>query len=1067
MTIAAAIEIGAGGTPAPGLGKAPGTAHGLGRTGVSAFELLSSTVSAATSFRANWQSLLVSLHSSMEGFSETEAGQETAPVSAAHAQISDTSSASSLTAGMDLRLGQGTESESLETDAGTSVTPDSEKGSGQSGAGVKLSPFSARAGATTAQPSAAAAKPISAESENTNFVVKQEAASAHGSRSARSINATKQDAVQAKLFPGVAKPDAILAGPLSGTLSEASSSLVLAVPAATSVIPVARGVDAHAQLAQTQISADRWPDPPVASSSTSVSAAASVSDSSSVLASVSASDLLNTQAPERNVPPENVGAASADVQQTANEPVTSANSAQAPPVSNLSSTSNLTRSETQTSVAGKSAPPTVVLLAESGNPPVMPEPDHSLTQTTTQTTARTVIPAETMTPSQISSPILVSKQTLKATTQSQNMTQAQVVRHSSAQTVTPSTNTVEAPETSQIQAPSQAPTPTFIPGQNLTLTDVPSQNPLQAQVTSQSPAQTEAPSTNSAESLTTSLAPSPTFIREQVPNPTDAPSQNPIQTQVTSQSPAQAITSSTNPAESLTISQTLSPTFVPEQNLTLIDVPSLKPIQTQVTSQGPAQIVAQSKNQAVTLATSQISSPAFIQEQVPIPTAALSQNPIQAQVTSQSPAQTEAPSTNQAVTLTTSQAPSPTFIWEQVATPNDAPSQNQIQTQVASQSPTHAITSSTNPAEALAASHAPSPAFIREQVSIPTAALSRNPVQEQVASQSLTQIAVTSTNTPETQALNSNPSSALSPDQNWTQKFVQVQEQIPAQPGNQGVNVVAVPIPGDGMKVVPVAASDIYQPARFSAQSPVEDKPSSFRGVKSSTSESIMQLSRGAGDFDSVGQAKPLVEGQSSADTFAMARAYTGASQAVSTASAQMSGSTAAATGPDLREAFTTLDTGGTPGKPAWIHAGAQRAEAGYQDPALGWVGVRADLSGGGVHAQLVPGSADAAQALGGHLAGLNAYLAEHHTPVETLTLQQPQGGWSGPGSGQGAGQGMQQGAGQETAQGADASSTSAPHTDTSIQSPAASLELPAFFGDMDGSIQTAGLGGYHISVMA
>jgi hypothetical protein len=35
------------------------------------------------------------------------------------------------------------------------------------------------------------------------------------------------------------------------------------------------------------------------------------------------------------------------------------------------------------------------------------------------------------------------------------------------------------------------------------------------------------------------------------------------------------------------------------------------------------------------------------------------------------------------------------------------------------------------------------------------------------------------------------------------------------------------------------------------------------------------------------------------------------------------------------------------------------------------------------------------------------------------------------------------------------------------MQSPAASAELPAFFGDMDGITQPATLDGFHISVMA
>ncbi|MGA3160568.1 MAG: hypothetical protein ABSC77_05070 [Terracidiphilus sp.] len=368
------------------------------------------------------------------------------------------------------------------------------------------------------------------------------------------------------------------------------------------------------------------------------------------------------------------------------------------------------------------------------------------------------------------------------------------------------------------------------------------------------------------------------------------------------------------------------------------------------------------------------------------------------------------------------------------------------------------------------ANQAPASIIISEQIPAPATTPSRNPVQEQVASQSLTQTIAQSTNTTETQALSPNPSPAFTPDQNWTQRYVQGQEQIPAQPGNQGMNVAEASMPVDGLNALLVAASAVYQPGQISTQSPFLGKPGSVRGVKASTSEPT-QSSRSAEDFDSARQARPLVEVQSSGpavNTLAMAHAYTGAGQAVSTAGAQSADSTAATTGPDAREAFATLDAAGTPLKPAWIHAGAQRAEAGFQDPSLGWVGVRADTSGGGIHAQLVPGSADAAQALGGQLAGLNAYLAEHHTPVDTLTLTSPESGWSGSGSGQGAaGQEMQQGAGQETVQGADASSPSAPYTDASIQSPAASLESPALFGNMDGSIQTAGLGGYHISVMA
>ena len=115
------------------------------------------------------------------------------------------------------------------------------------------------------------------------------------------------------------------------------------------------------------------------------------------------------------------------------------------------------------------------------------------------------------------------------------------------------------------------------------------------------------------------------------------------------------------------------------------------------------------------------------------------------------------------------------------------------------------------------------------------------------------------------------------------------------------------------------------------------------------------------------------------------------------------------------RETFAAMDAEGAPSQPAWIHAGAHHAEAGFEDPALGWVGVRAEVSGGGIHAALMPGSADAAQALGGHLAGLNAFLTDQHSSVAPVTVSAPENGWSQGGTGgQEAGHAMQSETGQQ-----------------------------------------------------
>jgi hypothetical protein len=326
---------------------------------------------------------------------------------------------------------------------------------------------------------------------------------------------------------------------------------------------------------------------------------------------------------------------------------------------------------------------------------------------------------------------------------------------------------------------------------------------------------------------------------------------------------------------------------------------------------------------------------------------------------------------------------------------------------------------------------------------------------------SLTQAAAQNASPADTLMPSHAPSQTLVSNQYRTPTLIQSQEQVAVQQENLGVNVSAAPMPGDGLNPLPRTAA---QSGLLSAPSSAQNKPGSAGGGKTSTSNSIHGIGNSVQHVSQLNGGQPSVP---AVDSSAMARALAGASGTVSTTGNAAGTSSIAATNPDSREAFATLDAAGAPVATTWIHAGTQRAEAGYQDPALGWVGVRADLSGGGIHAQLVPGSADAAQALDGHLAGLNAYLAEHHTPVETLTLTAPESGSSGLGNGQGTGEGTQQGTGQQSAQGADASTPSGQYSEPVIQSPAASAELPAFFGDMDGSTQPANLDGFHISVMA
>jgi len=89
------------------------------------------------------------------------------------------------------------------------------------------------------------------------------------------------------------------------------------------------------------------------------------------------------------------------------------------------------------------------------------------------------------------------------------------------------------------------------------------------------------------------------------------------------------------------------------------------------------------------------------------------------------------------------------------------------------------------------------------------------------------------------------------------------------------------------------------------------------------------------------------------------------------------------------------MDAGVNDVAATWSRAETHRAEAGFQDPSLGWVSVRAHAGAGGIHAALVPSSDMAGQVLGGHLAGLNAHLADHHEHLHSVTLSTPDAGWT------------------------------------------------------------------------
>jgi hypothetical protein len=164
-----------------------------------------------------------------------------------------------------------------------------------------------------------------------------------------------------------------------------------------------------------------------------------------------------------------------------------------------------------------------------------------------------------------------------------------------------------------------------------------------------------------------------------------------------------------------------------------------------------------------------------------------------------------------------------------------------------------------------------------------------------------------------------------------------------------------------------------------------------------------------------------------------------------------------------VRDTFSALDSGNPPDTPAWTRVGSQHAEAGFRDPALGWVGVRADLNGGGIHATLVPSSAEAAQTLNGHLAGLSTHLVQQQTPVASLTMALP--GESGIESGMG--QRMQQSAEGNPQQGAPGESQSGLEENAPTAASTSILTTSSQSSTRDSFTHNAESCGTHISVMA
>jgi hypothetical protein len=310
------------------------------------------------------------------------------------------------------------------------------------------------------------------------------------------------------------------------------------------------------------------------------------------------------------------------------------------------------------------------------------------------------------------------------------------------------------------------------------------------------------------------------------------------------------------------------------------------------------------------------------------------------------------------------------------------------------------------------------------------------------------------TSTSQTQTSAEGAHSTLTPNLNPTAQ----------QMGSQGTEADQTLLAIQGPDRAAMASSAAStEPVKSAVTATSGGKASVIKSAQSS-SQSATRSALGAGGAEALQHGSHAITGESTSpalDATALARdpANThGAANVTSGVAGNTTGSPSASTAHDT---FAALDAGTNTGTTTWIHAGAQRAEAGYQDPSLGWVGVRAELSGGGVHAALVPGSADAAQALGGHLAGLNNYLEQQHTPVASLTMAASADG----GTDRGVGQGTQQQAGQNGGQGANSESQT--NTMSSPSTTVASRSTSAETGGSAGGEMASAVGGRYVSVMA
>lgn len=227
---------------------------------------------------------------------------------------------------------------------------------------------------------------------------------------------------------------------------------------------------------------------------------------------------------------------------------------------------------------------------------------------------------------------------------------------------------------------------------------------------------------------------------------------------------------------------------------------------------------------------------------------------------------------------------------------------------------------------------------------------------------------------------------------------------------NANSAVVGVPVSGQNVPLNAATAEDAESTATASLEKVATD--GGKRSVAASSQNLVASTALHAGTTDSSN-----VELSAMSRELATANGAATQSQRTSTGTASESIYSTAG-----RDTFTSLDSSTGSGSTTWVHASAHEAEVGYQDPALGWVSVKASMSGGAIHASVVPSSAEAAQSLNAQMSGLNTYLNEQHSSVSSLTLESPSGN-AMSGSSQGSGQDNAQSSAQQTQQNSAVSS--------------------------------------------